>query len=88
MIVLESNGFALAQGPVVVRDATATQALSLDRYDFMRTGQQLAQPVESALVPVNESPTLPALAPSFAPSELVIRQPLPTAEPRVQPLSQ
>ena len=74
--------------PVVVRDATATQALSMDRYDFMRTNQQLAQPLDSALVPVNESPTLPALAPSFAPSEPVVRQPLPAADPRIQPLSQ
>ena len=46
--------------PVVVRDSTATQALSMDRYDFMRTNQQQAQPVSNALVPVNDSPVLPA----------------------------
>ena len=74
--------------PVVVRDASSTQALSMDRYDFMRTNQQLAQPLNSALVPVNESPALPALAPTFAPSEPVLRQPLPAAELRVQPLAQ
>jgi len=50
--------------PVVVRDASSTQALSLDRYDFMRTNQQLAQPLNSAILPVNESPALPALIPA------------------------
>ena len=47
--------------PVVVRDGAATNALSMDRYDLMRTQQQQAQPVNSALVPVNESPVLPGL---------------------------
>ena len=46
--------------PVVVRDAAATSALSLDRYDLMRASQQQAQPVPSTLVPVNEAPVLPA----------------------------
>ena len=47
--------------PVVVRDGAATNALSMDRYDLMRTQQLQTQPVNSALVPVNESPVLPAL---------------------------
>ena len=79
--------------PVVVRDASSTQALSLDRYDFMRTNQQLAQPLNSALLPVNESPALPALipaAPAAAPAPL--RRLVPEApalgEPLPQPLSQ
>ena len=50
--------------PVVVRDGAATNALSMDRYDFMRTRQQQTQPVNSALVPVNDSPVLPAMAPA------------------------
>jgi general secretion pathway protein D len=45
--------------PVVVRDAQATDQLSLDRYDLMRTGLQAAQPVQSNLVPINEAPLLP-----------------------------
>ncbi|MEO8012693.1 MAG: type II secretion system secretin GspD [Polaromonas sp.] len=49
--------------PVVVRDAASTNALSMDRYDLMRTTQQQTQPVNSSLVPVNESPVLPALTP-------------------------
>ena len=49
--------------PVVVRDGAATNALSMDRYDLMRTIQQQTQPVNSSLVPVNESPVLPAVTP-------------------------
>ncbi|WP_029527630.1 type II secretion system secretin GspD [Polaromonas glacialis] len=49
--------------PVVVRDGASTNALSMDRYDLMRTSQQQSQPVNSSLVPVNESPVLPAIAP-------------------------
>ncbi|MBT9477337.1 MAG: type II secretion system secretin GspD [Polaromonas sp.] len=45
--------------PVVVRDAASTDALSLDRYDLMRTTQQRAQPLPSTLVPINDSPVLP-----------------------------
>jgi len=46
--------------PVVVRDAAASDALSLDRYDLMRATQQLAQPQTSAGLPVNAAPVLPA----------------------------
>jgi general secretion pathway protein D len=45
--------------PVVVRDAVASDALSIDRYDLMRTKQQQAQPMPNALVPVDGSPVLP-----------------------------
>jgi general secretion pathway protein D len=60
--------------PVVVRDASATSSLSMDRYDLMRTQQQQSQPVNSALVPVNEAPVLPALAPGVQPA--VMQQPV------------
>ncbi|MDD2881187.1 MAG: type II secretion system secretin GspD [Rhodoferax sp.] len=46
--------------PVVVRDARATDKLSMDRYDLMRSGMQDAQPEPSRLVPINEAPVLPA----------------------------
>ncbi|MDQ3058021.1 MAG: type II secretion system secretin GspD [Pseudomonadota bacterium] len=49
--------------PVVVRDGAATNALSMDRYDMMRTHQQQTQPVNSGLIPVNESPVLPTMVP-------------------------
>ncbi|KQP48598.1 type II secretion system secretin GspD [Pseudorhodoferax sp. Leaf274] len=45
--------------PVVVRDNQSAEALSMDRYDLMRVGQQQAQPKESSLVRVNEAPVLP-----------------------------
>jgi general secretion pathway protein D len=50
--------------PVVVRNAAASERLSLDRYDMMRSATQGAQPVPSTLVPINEAPQLP---PSLAP---------------------
>ena len=46
---------------MVVRDTQQTDALSMDRYELMRLRQELAQPVESKMVPVNEAPVLPAL---------------------------
>jgi general secretion pathway protein D len=45
--------------PVVVRDGEATEKLSLDRYDLMRSGQQAAQPAYNYAIPVNESAILP-----------------------------
>ena len=49
--------------PVVVRDAAATERLSLDRYDLMRSGLKEAQPVPNELVPINDAVQLPALSP-------------------------
>ncbi len=49
--------------PVVVRDASSTDALTMERYDLMRTRQQDAQPVPSVAVPVNEAPVLPEFLP-------------------------
>ena len=47
--------------PVVVRDATATQALSNERYEQMRGTQQSGQPEPSSTLPINEAPVLPNL---------------------------
>jgi general secretion pathway protein D len=47
--------------PVVVRDAAATDRLSLDRYDLMRAGVKDAQPVPNDMVPINEGPQLPTI---------------------------
>jgi general secretion pathway protein D len=64
--------------PVVVRDAAATNALSMDRYDMMRTQQQQSQPRSSTLIPVNEAPVLPTLAPAKSAIEPgVAPQPVP-----------
>jgi general secretion pathway protein D len=48
--------------PVVVRDAQATQQLSMDRYEQMRSGQKEAQPTPSVMVPVNEASQLPPIS--------------------------
>jgi general secretion pathway protein D len=75
--------------PVVVRDATSTESLSMDRYDLIRAAQSNAQPVPNALVPVNEAPQLPpgrpmpvepGAAPAFPPP-LLFPTPLQTAPP-------
>ncbi len=46
--------------PVVVRDGRATDKLSMDRYDLMRSGMQDAQPVPSSILTINEAPVLAA----------------------------
>jgi general secretion pathway protein D len=45
--------------PVVMRDAEATNKLSLDRYDLIRSQQSSEQPTPSLIMPINESPVLP-----------------------------
>jgi len=58
--------------PVVVRDAKESDRLSLDRYDLMRSGLRDNQPLPSSLVPINDSPLLPAPPPAkSAPAPLV-----------------
>ena len=49
--------------PVVVRDANATQALSIDRYDLMRGLQQNAQPQPSSTLQLQGAPVLPPVTP-------------------------
>jgi general secretion pathway protein D len=75
--------------PVVVRDATSTESLSMDRYDLIRAAQGNAQPVPNSLVPVNEAPQLPpgrpmpvepGAAPAFPPP-LLFPTPLQSAPP-------
>jgi general secretion pathway protein D len=47
--------------PVVVRDADTSQALTLDRYDIMRSVETGSQPAPSFALPINEVPLLPKL---------------------------
>ncbi len=54
--------------PVVVRDGAATERLSLDRYEQMRSGMKDAQPLPSVMVPVNSAPTLPEASPAVKPA--------------------
>jgi general secretion pathway protein D len=52
----------------VVRDAAASDALMLDRYDAIRALQQAAQPAPSTVLrSVSGAPVLPALGPEVAP---------------------
>ena len=50
--------------PVVVRDSVQTEALTLDRYDLMRTDQKDQQPKSSGALGINDAPVLPPLTPS------------------------
>ncbi len=45
--------------PVVVRDAAASDALTLDRYDIMRAGQQALQPAPSSVLQIDHAPVAP-----------------------------
>ena len=82
--------------PVVVRDASSTESLSMDRYDLMRSAQRDAQPKSNALVPVNEAPVLPPIrpasaapgtAPAFPPPLLPPVSPQPAPAPAAPPVA-
>jgi len=47
--------------PVIIRDAQTSNSLALDRYESIRAQQQAQQPEPRALLPINDSPVLPAL---------------------------
>jgi general secretion pathway protein D len=47
--------------PVILRDASASNSLSLDRYDLMRGTQKEAQPKPNPMLRINEAPVLPPL---------------------------
>ncbi|MBU4424257.1 MAG: type II secretion system protein GspD, partial [Gammaproteobacteria bacterium] len=72
--------------PVVVRDAAASDALMLDRYDAIRALQQVAQPASSAVLgSVSGAPVLPALRPEAAspaqPLAAPVSEPAPITKP-------
>ena len=70
--------------PVVLRDGQAVDTFSMDRYDMMRGTQQTAQPIARALVPVNQTPVLPAIravpGPPPAPVPVAAPTPAPTRQ--------
>ncbi|TSE18849.1 Type II secretion system protein D [Tepidimonas alkaliphilus] len=67
--------------PVVVRDARAADALALDRYQWMRSLQQQAQPQPSRLHPIQDAPLLPPSWPGVAiPADAAVPAP-PSAAP-------
>jgi general secretion pathway protein D len=68
--------------PVVMRTQEASNQLSMDRYELMRTMQNETQPQQRLLVPVNQAPVLPAPAASAPGRPLTGSPDLPTKEPR------
>jgi general secretion pathway protein D len=71
--------------PVVVRDANATQSLSLDRYDLMRGLQQNAQPQPSSTLQLQGAPVLPAITPGQAPGTAPLWRPTMPSAPAAAP---
>jgi general secretion pathway protein D len=68
--------------PTVMRTAEDSNNISLDRYDRIRTQQQNAQPTPNLLLPINESPVLPALqTPQGLPLTLPPMQPMLPMQP-------
>jgi general secretion pathway protein D len=64
--------------PVVMRDQSASNQLSIDRYNYIRSEQQGAQPVSNSILQINESPVLPALQPvsPATPASGIVQRPL------------
>jgi general secretion pathway protein D len=76
--------------PVVVRDANASQALSIDRYDLMRGLQQNAQPQPSATLQLQGAPVLPPVtptAPGQSPSTAPLWRPTMPGAPAAAPVA-
>jgi general secretion pathway protein D len=68
--------------PVVMRDANASNTLTLDRYDLIRAEQQTSQPEPRRLLPINEAPVLPPLrTPGAPPDAPLTPAPTPPASP-------
>ncbi|MES2280969.1 MAG: type II secretion system secretin GspD [Pseudomonadota bacterium] len=67
--------------PVVMRDAAASESLTADRYDLMRTNQREAQPTPSAVLPINTAPILPSLRMSQELPLGISAQPKPASAP-------
>jgi general secretion pathway protein D len=77
--------------PVVMRDQSTSNRVSLDRYDYIRGEQLNAQPPSSSILQINESPLLPpirpdATGPTGVPPPLGdLRPPSPALVPSVPP---
>jgi general secretion pathway protein D len=72
--------------PIVVRDSQQTDALSLDRYEFMRSGQKDAQPRSSVPLGINDAPVMPPQLPPKASPNMPSKTPAPlTSVPAPKP---
>jgi len=78
--------------PVVVRDAAASDALMLDRYDAIRANQEILQPAPSTLLgAVDGAPVMPVLQPGGPAQPLATVPFTPSvkpARPRIVPISE
>jgi general secretion pathway protein D len=54
------NNLMVFLRPIIVRDPDTANALTLDRYDRIRALQTDAQPSPSRVLPINDSPQMPA----------------------------
>ena len=70
--------------PVVMRDQAASNRVSLDRYDYIRSEQLNAQPPSSSILQINDSPLLPPIRPD-APTRNGVPPPL--GDPSPPPLT-
>ena len=66
--------------PVVVRDAQATDRLTMDRYELMKAGVREVQPTPSSILPINSVPQMPAL-PMAQPAPVPGAAPAATTQP-------
>ncbi len=79
--------------PVVVRDAAASDALMLDRYDAIRANQEIVQPAPSSVLgSVDGAPVMPQLQPG-GPTQPLASVPFTSsstkpARPRIVPVSE
>jgi general secretion pathway protein D len=62
--------------PIVMRSQEASNAVTLDRYDYMRNAQQNLTPERSFILPINDVPQLDPLKLSNSLSMPTVRQPL------------
>ena len=75
--------------PIVMRDQAASNRVSLDRYDYIRSEQQATQPPNNQILQINDTAVLPAVRQSTQPTNAVPRQlgemilPPPVASPSV-----
>ncbi|MBS7777637.1 type II secretion system secretin GspD [Acidovorax sp. CCYZU-2555] len=78
--------------PVVVRDAAASDALMLDRYDAIRANQEILQPAPSAVLgAVDGAPVMPALqlgGPTQPLATVPFTPSVKPARPRIVPISE
>lgn len=78
--------------PVVVRDAAASDALMLDRYDAIRANQEILQPAPSTVLgAVDGAPVMPVLQPGGPAQPLATVPFTPSvkpARPRIVPISE